>query len=50
MTKFFSNLKKEVVGISDRLKKVSPKCLSLKKVDSLNFKQWVVTFFKGKSI
>jgi hypothetical protein len=26
------------------------KCLSLKKVDSLNLKQWVVTFFKGKSI
>ena len=25
-------------------------CLSLKKVDSLNLKQWVVTFFKGKSI
>ena len=26
------------------------RCLSLKKVDSLNLKQWVVTFFKGKSI
>jgi hypothetical protein len=30
--------------------KIAQFCLSLKKVDSLNLKQWVVTFFKGKSI
>ena len=40
----------EVVGRAENGTNFEDICLSLKKVDSLNLKQWVVTFFKGKSI
>ena len=40
----------EVVSGAENRMNFEGICLSLKKVDSLNLKQWVVTFFKGKSI